>query len=214
MSLTANAPSASGSARRQSEYDVAPLFLDRWSPRAYTGEPIPDAVLFTLFDAARWAPSGSNDQPWRFLYAKRDSADWPKFCDLLAPVNQRWATQASVLVMLVSKRVKIGRDGVAVPARSHSFDTGAAWQNLALQAHLLGWGTRAIGGYNRDQARVVLNVPDDFALEAAVAIGKPGDKTLLSAELQEREVPSGRQPLKDLVIAGGFPAASLAAGRP
>jgi len=212
MSQSATAPSPSRSIVRQSEHAVAPLFIERWSPRAYTGEPIPDSVLLTLFEAARWAPSGSNDQPWRFLYAKRDSADWPIFFNLLVPVNQRWATQASALVVLVSKRVKIGRDGIPVPARSHSFDTGASWQNLALQAHLLGWGTRAIGGYNREQARIVLNVPEDYALEAAVAIGKPGDKSLLPAELQEREAPSGRHPLRELVLAGGFPAASAATG--
>ncbi|HEY5895819.1 MAG TPA: nitroreductase family protein [Chthoniobacterales bacterium] len=87
---------------------------------------------------------------------------------------------------------------------SHSFDTGAAWQNLALQAHLLGWGTRAIGGYDREKARIALRVPEDFALEAAVAIGRPGDKSLLSAEFQDREIPSGRQSLKELVIEGGF----------
>lgn len=192
---------------RRADYSIHPLFIERWSPRAYTGETIPDSVLFALFEAARWAPSGSNDQPWRFLYSKKGSATWQTFFDLLLPGNQRWAGQASALVVLVSKRTKIGRDGAPSISTSHSFDTGAAWQNLALQAHLLGWATRAIGGYDREKARIALRVPDDFALEAAVAIGRPGDKSLLSPEFQDREIPSGRHSLKELVIEGGFAAA-------
>jgi len=207
MSNATLPPPVSTASGRQAGHAIHPLFLDRWSPRAYTGEAIPDSVLFTLFEAARWAPSGGNAQPWRFLYAKRDSASWPTFFGLLAPANQRWAASAAALVVLVSKKITTNREGASVPSRSHSFDTGAAWQNLALQAHLLGWRTRAIGGYNREQARIALRVPEDYALEAAVAIGKPGDKSLLPADMQERELPNGRHPLQDLVIEGGFPAA-------
>jgi nitroreductase len=192
---------------RKADHAVLPLFVDRWSPRAYTGEAIPDSVLLTAFEAARWAPSGSNDQPWRFLYSKKGSASWPLFFSLLLPGNQRWADNASALVFVVSKKSKIGRDGVATVSKSHSFDAGAAWQNFALQAHALGWGTRAIGGYDREKARVALNVPDDFALEAGIAIGKPGDKARLPAELQDKEIPNGRLPLKDLLLEGGFSAA-------
>lgn len=202
--ITSPVPPLSGAARKV-DHAIHGLFAERWSPRAYTGEPIPDAVLFAAFEAARWAPSGGNDQPWRFLYAKRDSAAWPVFFDLLLPGNQRWADKAAALIVIVSKRIKLGRDGVPAASKSHSFDAGAAWQNFALQAHLSGWATRAIGGYDRDKARSALRVPDDYALEAAVAIGRPGDRSLLPADLQEREIPTGRHPLKDLVFAGGFP---------
>jgi nitroreductase len=129
---------------------------------------------------------------------------WPVFFSLLNDGNRRWAEKASVLVVLVSKRSKVGRDGVTIPSKSHSFDTGAAWQNLALQAHLLGWGTRAIGGYDREKARVALSVPEEFALEAAVAIGKPASKSTLPPDLQEREVPTGRLSTRDLVREGAF----------
>lgn len=192
---------------RQAEHPVNPLFIERWSPRAYTGEEIPDAVLFTAFEAARWAPSGGNEQPWRFLYSKKGSATWQTFFDVLLPGNQTWAANASAIVFLVSKRFRVGRDGKLGPATSNSFDTGAAWQNFALQAHALGWGTRAIGGYDRDKARVALRVPEEFALEFAVAVGKPGDRSLLPPDQQAREVPNGRHPLQSLVIEGVWPAA-------
>lgn len=189
------------------DHAIHPLFAERWSRRAYTGEEIPDSVLFTLFEAARWAPSSSNAQPWRFLYSKRGSLSWPRFFDLLAEGNRKWAFNASALVLLVSQRTKIDRNGVLQQSKTHSFDTGAAWQNLALQAHLAGWGTRAIGGFDRDKARAVLNVPADFAVEAVVAIGKPAHLATLSQEFQEKEVPNSRIPLKDLVFVGGFPEA-------
>ena len=198
-----SAASATASARK-ADHAIHPLFIERWSPRAYTGETIPDSVLFAAFEAARWAPSGSNDQPWRFLYSKNGSASWQTFYDLLLPGNQRWAAKASALVVLASKKIKIGRDGAPTVSRFHSFDAGAAWQNFALQAHLLGWGTRAIGGYDREKARAALHVPADFELEAAIAVGKPGDKSLLPEDFRERETPNGRHPIKDLVFEGGF----------
>lgn len=200
--LTASIPTA-----RTPDHAIHPLFHERWSRRIYTGEEIPDAVLFTLFEAARWAPSSSNAQPWRFLYSKRGSTSWPVFFDLLAEGNRKWAATASVLVVLVSQKTKIDRNGILQPSKSHSFDTGAAWQNLALQAHLAGWGARAIGGFDRDKARQVLQVPDDFAVEAVVAVGKPVERTTLSSEFLEKEVPNSRHPLKELVFNGGFPSA-------
>jgi len=94
--------------------------------------------------------------------------------------------------------------GKSVPLDTHSFDTGAAWAQLALQAHLLGWGTRAIGGLDRDKARIALAVPDDFAIESGVAIGQPGQKENLPPNLQEREFPNGRKPLSETVAEGAF----------
>ena len=92
----------------------------------------------------------------------------------------------------------------AIPATSHSFDVGAAWANLALQASLSGWRTHAIGGYDKDKARAALGIPEDYALEAAIAVGKQGDKAQLPAGLQEREQPTPRRPLAELVAEGGF----------
>lgn len=96
---------------RQSEYPVDPLFLDRWSPRAFDGNAMPPQHLMTILDAAHWAPSASNYQPWRFVYAHKDSEDWPLFVELLMEGNQRWAKNASVLLFVISRDYNISRDG-------------------------------------------------------------------------------------------------------
>jgi nitroreductase len=189
---------------RKREHKINSLFIERWSPRSFTGEEIPDSVLFAAFEAARWAPSSSNAQPWRFLYAKRGSIHWPAFLDLLFPGNQLWAEKASALIVVASKKT-VTRNGQVAPSLTHSFDTGAAWQNFALQAFILGWHTHAMGGFDREKARVALNVPDDFSVEATIAIGKQADATLLPPELQQREAPNDRIPLREIVREGGFP---------
>ncbi len=188
---------------RQTEHTIEPLFVNRWSPRAFTGEEIPDAVLLAAFEAARWAPSGFNAQPWRFLYAKRATSHWPLFLGLLNERNQSWAKNASALILVLSKTTLV-IGGVEKPVASHSFDTGAAWANFSLQANLLGWHTHGIGGFDRDKARPALKVPDDIAIEAIVAIGKQGDKSVLSDDLQKIEGPNGRLPLKELISEGPF----------
>jgi nitroreductase len=193
-------------ANRKTEFEVNPLFVQRWSPRAYTGEAIPDEVLFGTLEAARWAPSAVNAQPWRFIYSKRDSRSWATFLDLLLPGNRRWADKASALVVIVSRRSFI-KNGETVPSRSHSFDAGAAWQNLALQATAFGWHAHAIGGFDAEKARIALQIPESFVAEVVVAIGKRGDKSALPPDLQEREVPNTRQPLKELALEGVFQAA-------
>jgi nitroreductase len=192
---------------RTSDYPIDKLFLERWSPRAFTGEAIPHDVLMTILEAGRWAPSSYNSQPWRFLYALRDTADFSTFLDLLVPFNQSWAKQASALVFMVSKSTMqpAGADK-PIPSHSHSFDTGAAWAQMALQAHISGWATHSMTGVDFPRAFEVLNVPEGYRVEAAVAIGRQGDASLLPEQLAAREKPSGREPLATMVIAGGFKA--------
>jgi len=189
---------------RQSEYPVHPLFLQRWSPRSYTGEEIPDDILFSAFEAARWAPSSINSQPWRFLYSKRGSSTWDRFLELINPNNRLWAEKASALVVVVSSKTAVTRDGVVRPSKTHSFDAGAAWQSFALQITESGWHSHAIGGFDRDQARATLRIPEDFAVEIAIAVGRQGEKSALPLDLQEREAPTPRRPLRELVSEGGF----------
>jgi nitroreductase len=190
---------------RSSEYPINPLFTDRWSPRAFTGEPIDDTTLLSFFEAARWAPSAYNSQPWRFIYAKNDSPRWPEFVGLLSEFNRGWGQNASALVILVSKTSFIPPGKTeAIPATTHAFDAGAAWANLALQASLSGWHTHAIGGYDKNKARELLCIPAEYELQAAIVIGKRGDKSLLPANLQEREQPSPRKPLAELIAEDGF----------
>lgn len=186
---------------------IEPLFFERWSARAFTGEEIPQDVLETLIEAARWAPSAYNGQPWRFLYARRSSPNFPTFLDLLNERNRQWAHAAGALLVIVSKKTITPPGKTEVwPSRSHSFDAGAAWSNFALQASRSGWSAHGIGGFDHEKARVVLNVPDDFNVEIAVAVGKRGDKSLLPETFQAAETPNGRLPLSEIAIDGGFPA--------
>ena len=189
-------------AHRQPEYDVDRLFVNRWSPRAMSGEEIDDTALMRLFEAAKWAPSSYNNQPWRFLYAKRQTPHWPTFFDLLIEGNQRWAKNAAVLLCIVSKNT-MDRDGS--PSPTHTFDAGAAWENLALQATLSGLVAHGMQGFDYDKARQVLRVPEGYTVEAMVAIGKPGNREDLPERLREREVPAGRKKLAEIVFEGGFP---------
>jgi nitroreductase len=192
---------------RTADHPIDPLFLERWSPRAFTGEPISDRELLILLEAARWAPSSFNSQPWRFIYARRDTEPWPQFLGLLAEFNQAWAKNAAALVMLVSKTTLLPRGAdKEVPSYTHSLDAGAAWANLALQATRSGWAAHGMAGFDVPRTSAELGVPPDYRVEAAVAIGRPGDKSLLPEPLRAREEPSGRLPLSQLVSEGRFPA--------
>lgn len=187
------------------DHDIAPLFLNRWSPRSFTGEALDEATLFRLFEAARWAPSANNSQPWRFIYARNGSPSWPVFLDLLNENNRKWAAKASALVVVVSKTTHIKRGETEPTAlRNHALDTGAAWAHLALQAELLGWRTHAIGGFDRTKAKAVLAVTEDYKVEVAIAIGKQGLREDLPQELQGREQPTPRRPVRELASEGRF----------
>jgi nitroreductase len=190
---------------RRSDYPINPVFMERWSPRAFTGEPIGEADLMRLIEAARWAPSSYNSKPWRFLFARRDTPAWPKFLGLLNPFNQSWAQSASALLVLVSNSVMIppGQDK-PVPARSHSLDAGAAWMALALEAIHAGWFTHAMVGFDVDRAFTELDVPAGYRVETAIAIGRKADAAGLPDALRAREVPNDRLPLSAIAMEGGF----------
>lgn len=190
---------------RTPEHPVDALFFQRWSPRAFTGEGIDEATLLTLFEAARWAPSAYNSQPWRFIYARKDSDSWPRFLELLSEYNRSWARSASALVIMLSKTTFVPPGKTEPqPASSHAFDAGAAWLSLALQAWLSGWHAHAIGGYDRDKARSMLGIPEGYQLEAAIAIGRQADKSALPEALRSREIPNSRIPLGELIAEGRF----------
>lgn len=190
-----------GSEVRRADHPIDNLFLDRWSPRAMSGEPIAQEDLMTLFEAARWAPSSYNNQPWRFLYARRDTEQWALFFDLLVEFNQSWARNAAVLVLFISKNTFDMSGELSV---THSFDSGAAWENLALQGWLKGLVVHGMQGFDYERARTDLHVPEGFKVEAMVAIGKPGSVDVLPPELRERELPSDRRKLEETICEGRF----------
>jgi nitroreductase len=190
---------------RTADHRIEPLFLQRWSPRAFSGEPIPEADLARIFEAARWAPSSFNAQPWRFLYARRDTTHWPVFLGLLSASNQLWAQHAAVLIVALSKTIRRAAGGdEQILSHSHSFDCGAAWACMALQATAMGWHAHGMVGFDIPRTAIELNVPADYRVEAAIAIGRRGDKSILPEALQEREAPNGREPIETFAIEGGF----------
>lgn len=185
---------------RRRRYPAHALFVNRWSPRAMSGEALRMDELMALFEAARWAPSSYNNQPWRFLYAMRETEHWPVYFDLLFEFNQAWAHAAAVLILVISKKTFDN----GKPSRTHSFDTGAAWENLALEGTLRGLVVHGIEGFHHEKARRMLQIPDDYNLEAMVAVGISGHTSELPGALRQRESPSSRKNLAELVMEGTF----------
>jgi nitroreductase len=188
---------------RQAHSKVHQLFVDRWSPRAFDESAIPDEDLEVIFEAAGLAPSAFNYQPWKFLFARRGDANWERFLSLLVPFNASWAKDAAVLVFIVSDS-KMRQGESESDFYSHSFDAGAAWAQMALQATALGYHAHGMTGIEFDKARAELGLPDDIRLEAAIAIGRRDAPERLPEGLRDREVPSTRKPLAEIAFAGNF----------
>lgn len=170
----------------------------RWSGRAYTSTPVEPSKLVALMEAARWAPSCFGDQPWRFVIWNKhlDQTTWQAALDTLATSNQTWAVNAPVLMLVVHHTV-FNHNGQA--NRWASYDTGAATENLCIQAAALGLMTHQMGGFDVAKAKALANIPEDYDLMAMVAIGYPGEAEQLSDELKARELaPRQRKPLSEL----------------
>jgi nitroreductase len=192
---------------RTADHAIDPTFLARWSPRAFSGEALPEADLMSMLEAARWAPSSYNSQPWRFLWARRDTPHWDKFLGLLNEFNRSWAHTASALIFVVSEETMLPPGAAErVPYYSHSFDAGAAWAYLAFQAAKLGWFTHGMAGIEMERIRTELAVPAGLRIECGIAVGKLGDPATLPPFLREREAPSPRKPVSEIAFEGGFPA--------
>jgi nitroreductase len=186
---------------RKIQASVDNQFPERWSPRAFSTETISDEMLVSLFEAARWAPSCANEQPWLFLYAVSEE-DRNVFLNLLAPGNRRWAGQAPVLLFLLARRT-FAKGGE--PNRHHGFDAGAAWMSLALQARKMDLHTHAMAGFDEEKAYEVLGVPkEEYEIMAAIALGKVGERSDLPEDLARREFPSDRKPLHEVARRGPF----------
>jgi nitroreductase len=184
---------------RKPTYPINPLILNRWSPRSMTGEDIANEEIMSLFEAARWAPSSYNNQPWRFIYAKRNTEHWDRLFNLLAEGNRRWAINSALLVVVISRKNFEYNEN---PARTHQFDAGSAWENLALEAFSRGLVAHGMEGFDYDKAKIDLEIPAYFEVMAMIAIGKKGPKEILPPELQEKEKLTDRKPLKDIVMEG------------
>ena len=186
---------------RKPDHDISSFFINRWSPRAMTGEEIAREELMRMLEAARWAMSSFNNQSWRFLYAFRNTTHWEKFFGLLGQSNQAWCKNAAALIVVVSKRTF---DHNGKPARTHTYDTGAAWYSFALQGLMMGLVVHGMQGFDYDKAASELGVTDEYQVEAMAAVGRPGNKEDLPPALQERESPSQRKKVEEFAFEGGF----------
>jgi nitroreductase len=186
---------------RKPDYQIESLFYRRWSPRAMTGEPLSEEELLTIFEAARWAPSTYNEQEWRFLYARRDTPQWPLFFDLLMEANQAWCRQAAVLVVAIARKTFSKNDK---PNPVHLYDVGSAWENAALQATAMGLVAHGMAGFDFDRARTALRVPEHFDVAAMFALGRPGDPEQLPEGYRKAEVPTQRRPVRESIAEGPF----------
>jgi nitroreductase len=184
---------------RKPAYPINPLILNRWSPRSMTGEELGDDDIMSLFEAARWAPSSYNNQPWRFIYAKRNTKHWDRLFNLLVEANKIWTKNAALLVVVISRK---NFEYNEKPARTHQFDAGSAWENLALEASSRGIVAHGMQGFDYEKARVELGIPIDFEVMAMIAIGKRGRKENLPPELRDKEKPTDRKPLNDIIMEG------------
>jgi nitroreductase len=190
-----------GSEIRKPDHQIERLLLDRWSPRAMSGEEISHEELMRLFEAARWAPSSFNAQQWRALYACRGTEHWLAFFNLLVDANKAWAKNAAVLVLFISRK---NFDYNEEPSVTHSYDCGAAWENFALEGFHQGLVVHGMQGFDYDRARKELNIPDEFDVEAMAAVGRPGDKEVLPEKLQAREIPNDRRKVSESIFEGPF----------
>ncbi|CCA91456.1 MULTISPECIES: nitroreductase family protein [unclassified Novosphingobium] len=182
---------------------IEKLIVERWSPRAFDGSEMPQEDLEVILEAAGWAPSAYNVQPWTFLYARKGDANWDLLLSQLVEFNQGWAKDASALVFIVSDKYMRSDKGNS-DNHSHSFDAGAAWALAAIQAQAMGYHTHGMTGIKFGEAEAALGIPEDHRLEAAFVIGRQGPKEALPEFLQEREVAVGRKPVSEIARAGKF----------
>jgi len=185
---------------------VLPAVLGRWSPRSFSDREVSPADLRRVFEAARWAASSYNEQPWRFLVGTRNSSTYKKIFSTLIGFNQSWAGRAPVLILGVSS-TRFAHNGSE--NRNALYDLGAAASYLTLQAAALGLTTHQMAGFDQEAARKAFEIPENFVLGAVIALGYQGEPSALGSQpLVEMEVsPRTRKTLSEFVLSGwGEPA--------
>jgi nitroreductase len=185
----------------ETQHPIHELISERWSPRSFADKPVERESLHSLFEAARWAASGGNQQPWNFLFATKENAeDYARFSSLLWEFNAVWTHTAQVLVLVVTQLYT--RPGSEVISY---YDTGMATANLLTQAVASGLVTHPMGGFDKDKAKAELNIPEGYEPIVMIALGYPGTPDQLPELLRERELaPRTRKPLEEFVFEGGW----------
>lgn len=187
---------------RRSDLPIHPVLNERYSPRAFSDRPVSDQDLELVLEAARWAPSSMNEQPWRFLVTRHGGEGHADLLAALNPSNAVWADKAPVLILNMVRRT-LERNGQENHHARH--DLGAAIAQLTAQATALGMGLHQLGGFRPESARAAFGIPASYDLVSVIALGYPGDPDALSGDLRERELrKSTRKPLSELVRFGRF----------
>jgi nitroreductase len=181
---------------RKPSYNISRFITQRWSPRAMTPELL-ESDLLPLFESARWAPSSGNNQSWRFIYSLNNSSSWLNFFNLLTPGNKEWCKNAGALLLILSKKTRISSSGEEKPQITHSFETGMAYENLALQAAENNLVCHGMAGFDYEKAKTEFNIPETYQVEAMAAIGHP-------AEPGNPETPSQRNPISSFTFKDNF----------
>jgi nitroreductase len=183
------------------DFPIHDLVAERWSPRAFSDKAVPPDVLQSLFEAARWAPSSSNEQPWVYIAARKEDAEaFEKLLGVLVPTNVLWAKNAPVLGLAVAE-LAFAKSGS--PNRNAQYDVGAASAWLTVEATSRGLYVHQMGGFEAEKAREVFEIPTGWQPIAAMAIGYPGDAESLPQPLLDREkAPRTRKPLSTFVMSG------------
>lgn len=184
----------------RSELDIHPILNDRYSPRAFADVPVTDTELDAVLEAARWAPSSMNEQPWRFLVTRAGGDGHAELLAGLNPSNHRWADKAPVLILVMAVRT-LSRNGQENHHARH--DVGMATAQLTAQATALGLGLHILGGFKAEEVRQAFAVPDILDLVSVIALGHPGSADQLPDDLRERELRrSPRKALNEIVSYG------------
>jgi nitroreductase len=189
--------------RAPTDFPVHDFVAERWSPRAFSDKPVAPDVLQSLFEAARWAPSSSNEQPWAYIVATKDDAEnFAKLLSVLVPFNVTWAQRAPVLALAVAE-LAFAKNGT--PNRNAQHDVGAASAWLTVEATSRGLFVHQMAGYDHDKARQVFGISAGWEPIAAIAIGYPGDPDSLPQPLRDREgAPRTRKPISEFVMSGSW----------
>jgi len=195
----------------ETQVPIQELISRRWSPRAFSERPVEPDKLVSLFEAARWASSSSNEQPWAFLVAsQQDPKKFEALAGVLVEFNRTWANKAPVLILALA-HTQFEKDGK--PNRHALYDLGQAAANLSLQATALGLATHPMAGFNVEAARELFAVPEGWEPVSMIALGYPGDPDSLTEKLRQRETAQRhRKPLESFVFSGAWGHPALITG--
>lgn len=188
---------------RLADHPIDELFLTRVSTRAFDlNKKVSKDDLMSCFEAARWAPSSFNNQPWRFVYAEKGSKAYEAMIGSMVPFNQNWCKNAPVIILIVSRKQMTHNNS---NARTHSLDTGFAYASFVLQAHAKGLATHALDGFNHDVLKSYFKINEVYQIEALLTLGYPGDVESLPSDLKAKEVPTDRFKIESFISEGEFP---------